>query len=468
MTSLPQNCKAAGAPKHRACDECRTRKLACSKDAGGCARCRREGIACVYSPQKPMGRPRKRRAAEETVPEDASTDTTRSAVLHIPRGTSCSCTSHHEPLISSGQEPLPQVGDETTINYLDMLPNNFGDNDTAHLYSLQQEPYLHFLGPCDDTLDNNGFQIDFGDGDIVQGIVFDEAEPAARTISKDINDSLHLYVAGHMPRVEETPPSISSGASSAVESPEPLPEPTGSKALPISSCGCLSSLYLALDSLTRLPSDVPSAMRVVRNAIKISHDVLGCQHCFQYFHKNPLQPQPVQSVQNMTCLGALVPSACNAYVTIMEMIDRDADAANANDKEIFFSFKDFGGLWGLVMDGQESGAVLRAYDNRNLDPDVWRAAVKSILRLDVYGLGGKAGDAPPGRHAMPGLKDVINELDRSTKLRHQIVDELLATGKMPNHSKYYLQCNAPIPPEHRSCMRLVESARLALDNLIIG
>ncbi|KAL5630247.1 hypothetical protein BROUX41_000119 [Berkeleyomyces rouxiae] len=48
--------------KHRACDFCRTRKVACSKDLAGCVRCTRDKLFCVYSPQKQMGRPRKIRS----------------------------------------------------------------------------------------------------------------------------------------------------------------------------------------------------------------------------------------------------------------------------------------------------------------------------------------------------------------------------------------------------------------------
>ncbi|KAH6614984.1 hypothetical protein C7974DRAFT_443035 [Boeremia exigua] len=46
---------------HTACDECRTRKLRCEGSRPACARCARDGGVCVYSPQKAMGRPRKRR-----------------------------------------------------------------------------------------------------------------------------------------------------------------------------------------------------------------------------------------------------------------------------------------------------------------------------------------------------------------------------------------------------------------------
>ncbi|RMZ69112.1 C6 finger domain [Pyrenophora seminiperda CCB06] len=52
---------------HAACDECRTRKLKCSGGVPKCERCKREKIDCVYSPQKQMGRPRKRMRESEPV-----------------------------------------------------------------------------------------------------------------------------------------------------------------------------------------------------------------------------------------------------------------------------------------------------------------------------------------------------------------------------------------------------------------
>ncbi|KAF1837219.1 hypothetical protein BDW02DRAFT_637360 [Decorospora gaudefroyi] len=59
---------------HAACDECRTRKLKCSGDTPQCVRCKREKIGCVYSPQKQMGRPRKRRRdGEADEPTELST-----------------------------------------------------------------------------------------------------------------------------------------------------------------------------------------------------------------------------------------------------------------------------------------------------------------------------------------------------------------------------------------------------------
>ncbi|KAI7285068.1 hypothetical protein KC340_g18385, partial [Hortaea werneckii] len=58
-------------PKLRAaCDECRLKKLKCTGEQPACSRCVREGIRCIYSPQKPMGRPKKKRQRIEGAEED--------------------------------------------------------------------------------------------------------------------------------------------------------------------------------------------------------------------------------------------------------------------------------------------------------------------------------------------------------------------------------------------------------------
>ncbi|KAF2272107.1 uncharacterized protein EI97DRAFT_236597 [Westerdykella ornata] len=68
-----------GEKLHAACDECRTRKLKCSREFP-CSRCQREGIHCVYSPQKQMGRPRKRRREEA---DTGGTDQSSSDLLDL-------------------------------------------------------------------------------------------------------------------------------------------------------------------------------------------------------------------------------------------------------------------------------------------------------------------------------------------------------------------------------------------------
>ncbi|KAI9722210.1 MAG: hypothetical protein M1812_001682 [Candelaria pacifica] len=68
----------ADTKRHASCDECRARKLKCSGEVTGCARCLREQITCHYSGQKRMGRPRKRR---RNVDEE-STDDVLSTILN--------------------------------------------------------------------------------------------------------------------------------------------------------------------------------------------------------------------------------------------------------------------------------------------------------------------------------------------------------------------------------------------------
>ena len=70
VSDLPHSevptCSAAcegdpGAKRHAACDECRKRKLKCSGEPPGCARCNKQNLTCHYSKQAQMGRPRKKR-----------------------------------------------------------------------------------------------------------------------------------------------------------------------------------------------------------------------------------------------------------------------------------------------------------------------------------------------------------------------------------------------------------------------
>ncbi|KIX96981.1 uncharacterized protein Z520_07095 [Fonsecaea multimorphosa CBS 102226] len=51
--------------RHSACDECRKRKLKCSGEPAGCARCLKHNLTCHYSAQKQMGRPRKRQKIDD-------------------------------------------------------------------------------------------------------------------------------------------------------------------------------------------------------------------------------------------------------------------------------------------------------------------------------------------------------------------------------------------------------------------
>ncbi|KAI5298734.1 hypothetical protein KEM56_003819, partial [Ascosphaera pollenicola] len=73
----------ANPPKKRACDECRAKKLKCTKELDGCTRCKRQNARCHYSPQKPMGRPRKFYAVQSQQSESPTEDAVASSIPNL-------------------------------------------------------------------------------------------------------------------------------------------------------------------------------------------------------------------------------------------------------------------------------------------------------------------------------------------------------------------------------------------------
>ena len=65
--------------------------MKCSGDSPQCSRCDRESIRCVYSPQKQMGRPRKRRR------DDVGTGTGTPAELSSENSRGSNPSSHETP-----------------------------------------------------------------------------------------------------------------------------------------------------------------------------------------------------------------------------------------------------------------------------------------------------------------------------------------------------------------------------------
>ncbi|KAH7022814.1 hypothetical protein EDB80DRAFT_20571 [Ilyonectria destructans] len=467
-----------GVPKHRACDECRSRKLACSKEADGCARCRKEGIQCHYSPQKPMGRPRKRRHVEEEAVPAVTQQLVHDDLTTPPLG-----TMSPQPPISMGsfqmQPPLPVdpnfnfLDDSGTSNmeFWDLLPSNYLEMPT--------DPNL-FL-PTD--LDPNGGApvvppMNITGVDLLGSINFNEPDHS-QAVSRDLSDSLQRYMAEQVSLPQRTSSSTPANSSlgsdhgTSVGSPDgsvSTPPPPSLRAVPTINCSCLSSLFLALDNLSRLPQEVIPAMRVARNASKVAHDVINCPSCSAPLLDGSFAPPPIQSFQNLMFLGTLVPSACNAYATILEMVDTETALAKKQGRTFWFSFKDIGGLWGKVGESCDNCSAIRSYNNSSMAPDLWRMTIRALLRLDVYGIGAIDSGTPDNEtYTQLGLKDVVTLLEERTRKRHDMLDELIATGNIAKAMPMgVIYPNKPCTPEERNCVRILETARVALDNLVIA
>ncbi|KAK7416026.1 hypothetical protein QQX98_005477 [Neonectria punicea] len=466
-------------PKHRACDECRSRKLACSKEADGCARCRREGILCHYSPQKPMGRPRKRRHVDEDGPSSAQEPPVHDDLTTAQLGTAMSSASAQQPLVMSGFQMHPPVAVDPNFNFLDaagssnmefwdLLPNNYMETPA--------DPNLYLS--ADNGPPTTVPPLNFSGVDLLGSINFDEPDHP-QTVSKDLSDSLHRYMAEQvsLPRRTSTSTpadsSLGSDHGTSVGSPDgsvSTPPPPSMRAVPTVNCSCLSSLFLALDNLSRLPPDVIPAMRAARNASKVAHDVINCPSCSIPLLDEPSVPPPIQCFQNLMFLGTLVPSACNAYATILEMVDRETALAKKQGRTFWFSFKDIGGLWGTVGESSDHCSTIQCYNNSNMAPDMWRMTIRALLRLDVYGLGKKDdGISSHETYTQLGLKDVVTVLEERTRKRHELLDNLIASGQVAKGIPTgVIYPNKPCLPEERNCVRILETARVALDNLVIA
>ncbi|KKP04733.1 hypothetical protein THAR02_03145 [Trichoderma harzianum] len=554
----------AGPQKHRACDECRFRKIACSKEPGGCLRCQKEGINCVYSPQKPMGRPRKRRhpenPASSTVSVSVPVTAAQSASLlgsaaassiasvapaapvPLPPVSAPTTVSHSSSLLAEGdvvatstygdaghhhhhhhhqhnhhphhqhhlhnatahhhnhhQQPLPST--ELTDHaldllsqslppdpsYLDLLPDY--DSSNSYLFGMDDNAaYSYFSRDSQGLFDGVGMPVmNMGQADPLEGISFDETD----TMSKDLNESLQRYmVSQYLQPPTPSEPSPSTHSSNCFE---PLgstgtdttsPELGQARPHPTSSCDCLTSLSMALGSLNRLPSDVLSAMRVAREATKIAHDTLNCGQCYRDMF-DLSKPPPISRFQSMMCLGALVPSACNAYASILEMVDRDTERAKQENQMLYFSYKDVGGIWTKVAAEDSAGnspdcELLRSYNNRFLEPDTWRTTMRAILRVEVYGFNNQTASVASASDCSGscsyvnmhrGLRDVVTLLDEKNQRRHDIADALMQANQhhIIQSSPYFLMSGPPkpCPREDRHCMRMLDMARMALSNLVI-
>jgi hypothetical protein len=180
---------------------------------------------------------------------------------------------------------------------------------------------------------------------------------------------------------------------------------------------------------------------------------------------------PIQCYQNMMLLATLIPSACNAYAMILEMIDKETDSARRDNRQMWFSFQELGALPGRAGE-QEGCASMAALNNRSMEPAMWRMVMRNVLRLDVYGQHPTPDQANDHGFQSRGLKDVVTAMEDRSRRRHAVLDKLAAEGKMPHDNMFHRHNSKdayqPVPEEQRNCMRVLDAARVALENLVIA
>ncbi|KAK0655681.1 hypothetical protein B0T16DRAFT_16525 [Cercophora newfieldiana] len=461
--------KKADAPKRRACDECRGKKLACSKERDGCARCKREGIPCVYSAQKPMGRPRKRAHDEvETAPQ---------APVLEPR------EKHpHVEIVPPFDSSLGLELDMSFLDFDSQDMNFFDIIDTKFTAGpdLVLDPLLDpFLDPTlssttkqpDPNVDGRLQMSDYMGGNMGGNINFDfdplaQEVPLHAEISReDIEQIMSAEMPEKTPSLSPTPSHSATtnatppSSTSPGNDPPPPPPPT---------CACLHTLYLALDSLQRLPNELGAAMNVARTATRQAHEAVLCNVC----GNPPLEISyvpPIASFQNLMMLGALLPSLANAYTRILTMVDDAACKADKEHRKMNFELDNYGGLWGPIANDFVCSTAREKLTAAPLEPTLWRLTVRAMLKIDVYGLHQIENDPLPSASCYgamsggyPGLKDIINLVEERSRKRHQELDMALAAGliQKPDGCDYDIGGEPP-------CMKIINIAKKSLDELVI-
>lgn len=232
-----------------------------------------------------MGRPRKKPNADGASANPAPPVSISGPARHDPSATRTEGPVMAESDMSMDIDPSPFIDPSLHITsdagLLDLLGPDFVSTQPFHAQEWQ---------PKVNPLERDIWSFD---------INFDNHHPSSAS-------------AGNNDTSAPLPPPLSFGTPSLSSQGANTPENANTSTTPSQgSCGCLPSLYLALDSLTNLPTEVEPAIRAARSATRAAHESTHCKVCCP-----PLTESmriTMSSFQNMMILGALFPSVVDAY-----------------------------------------------------------------------------------------------------------------------------------------------------------
>ncbi len=430
-----------------------------------------------------MGRPRKRPLAEtqarEVAPKESDATVQPLGQTTTPTTTTTS-TTPSPPLPMQPQQqtmqqqlPLPLFFpplDSATLGMdLDMSFLDVGGPNISFLDLLSGDPQsasalpgiFNEVAPKEQPHDAGGGIWPIAGG--LTEINFDPSLPMtapapAPPLPEEFSfDQLTPFMT--MPEVPEESPSLSPSSSHATPA-------DGSAASNPGTCTCLTGLYLAMESLQNLPSELAPALLAARGAARAAHDAILCPVCgfppLEVGHTPALA-----TFQSLMMLGGLLPSISGAYMQILEMVDAEVARATAENRKLTFSLAGFGGIWGKLKEEDGRCGASAYLEGAQLEPAMWRLTVRALLKIDVYGVNHKtAGMIRTCEFEQPGLKDIIELLEERSRTRHEQLDALVASGAVvrPCATPYISLANETDKP---TCLRIIDIAKRSLDDLII-
>ncbi|KAF1956258.1 hypothetical protein CC80DRAFT_413890 [Byssothecium circinans] len=320
VTSQPQSEKL-----HTACDECRTRKLKCSGHHPACIRCEREKIQCSYSPQKPMGRPRKRQRNDSS--EQA------------------------EQLSQATTTPVTDAFDTAVFNDI-VSPPPFDD-----LPGFDNGAFSGLLPPSyvETTMSNSLGQDATQNMNFNPNAINPSIDPSlwnARPIDPNATLSVHVDTEVTMP------------------SQQPSSETTA-------TCSCFSLMFLAVSELQSITDfSFPTIIPRLRSATHTASIIIHCPKC-------PLQA--FTAVQNVQSLTHLLFSLAERYHKVLSEIEAEAARIEVAGKKKPFRVGDNSPENMHLHTGTLDCPM---GFNIELEPRDWRRMCKAALKTEVLGGGG--------------------------------------------------------------------------------
>lgn len=385
-----------------------TKKLKCSGERPACARCRREDITCVYSPQKQMGRPKKRQRTDDE--------------------------SRAEDTVGSATAPQLQQWEEHT------LANNVDSSGTSNIgggVAVDIDEFFSPGGSLQPWLQSADWTIPSEHS--MPGLTPDSPSNSPPTINlppelQTHNQNHHHSHVPSQPRDNSTQllldPSLAATGLNL-----------GAPRSGLLTCACLSSMYLTLNTLQQLDQFAfPFALHPLREAMQTSAEVLSCEQCPRRF---------ITAIQNTQLIGTLLMSIAERFGRVIESINNESirvDLANETKK---FRLADLNTSTSHLHTGGIGCAAAFSVD---LSPAEWRAMAKKVVRAEVHG-------PSDGNTCCPYLMGLTKQMeDRQEKWMGAPIphDFPLDSAGVPIGGKN-------IPREDHLCLKLVAYCRKLVD-----
>ncbi|KAF2171298.1 hypothetical protein M409DRAFT_50759 [Zasmidium cellare ATCC 36951] len=319
-----------------ACDECRTKKLKCTGERPNCSRCVRENINCIYSPQKQMGRPKKRARTDR---DSSPTQNFSDAAIWDP--------SLH------------------TDGGYDMAPF-----ESAFTPGGSLQPWLKDAG-------------DWGrDFSMPEGGHRHGSENGIPALTPDNSSSSSPPLLNLPPELQSSHASSMTHGHSHGGSTQLLLDPAlggnSSLGMPMGlmpNCACLSTMYLTLNTLQSMDNAFafPFALHPLREAMQTASEILSCEECPKRF---------ITAIQNTQLLGTLLMSIAERYSKVLEHITAESLRASLAGEEKKFRLQDLNTSTSHLHAG---GLGCVAAFSINLSPEEWRSMCKKVVRAEVHG-----------------------------------------------------------------------------------